>query len=74
MRNAMWIGVVAGLLLALGLSTMGVDSARAAGGIVGEAAPTWEIEKWFNLPEGKEKLEISDFRGKVLILFNFQSW
>ncbi len=50
------------------------DAQGGDGGIEGQEAPKWDIDKWFNLPEGKEKLEISDFRGRVLMLYNYQSW
>ncbi len=54
---------------------MPVTSEDAFGkGIEGNDAPKWDIDKWFNLPDGKQKLEISDFRGRVLMLYNYQSW
>ena len=47
---------------------------RLAGGIKGSEAPHWEVDAWENLPKGKESLEISDFKGKTIYLYCFQSW
>ena len=44
------------------------------GGILNQKAPSWEVNQWFQLPEGKETLDISDFEGKVVYLYCFQSW
>lgn len=43
-------------------------------GIVGRKAPNWDVERWFNLPEGVDKLDVRDFRGKVVYVLCFQSW
>ncbi len=43
-------------------------------GILNEKAPKWEINQWYQLPEGKKRLELSDFKGKVIYLFCFQAW
>jgi len=43
-------------------------------GIVGAAAPRWDVGTWYNLPEGVEALDVDDYRGKVLYLYGFQSW
>lgn len=61
-------------LLALVVVLPASNDAAFAKGIEGEQAPNWDITEWFNLPDGKEKLEISDFRGRVLMLYNYQSW
>ena len=45
-----------------------------AGGPTGQPAPKWDVETWFNLPAGKEKLEVSDYAGRVTVTFHFQSW
>jgi len=44
------------------------------GGIAGQAAPKWKVEKWYQLPEGKKSLSPADYKGKVLYLYFFQSW
>ena len=43
-------------------------------GIVGQQAPHWDVSQWHQLPEGKQDLDITDYRGKVLYLYFFQSW
>jgi thiol-disulfide isomerase/thioredoxin len=43
-------------------------------GLSGQAAPAWEVARWRNLPEGKAALDVADFKGKVLVLYCFQSW
>jgi thiol-disulfide isomerase/thioredoxin len=37
-------------------------------------APRWDAGPWHQLPEGKTSLDISDFKGKVLYMYCFQSW
>ena len=43
-------------------------------GIEGSVAPDWDVTQWINLPTGKTKFERTDFLGKVLYLYCFQSW
>lgn len=43
-------------------------------GILGQKAPEWGVSNWFNLENGTEKLDVSDFKGKVVYLYGFQSW
>ena len=43
-------------------------------GIVGQPAPAWTVDGWSNLPAGRDTLDVSDFKGKVVYLFCFQSW
>ena len=45
-----------------------------ARGISGQAAPEWDIESWYNLPAGTERLTLADLEGKVVYLFCFQAW
>jgi thiol-disulfide isomerase/thioredoxin len=42
-------------------------------GIEGKPARPLGVSDWIQLPEGKERLEITDFKDKVLVLFLFQS-
>lgn len=42
-------------------------------GIAGEKAPEFIVEKWIQLPDGKDKLTIADYKDKVLIMLFFQS-
>ncbi len=43
-------------------------------GIAGQPAPALGVSTWFNLPTGKKRIELSDLKGKVIVLFFFQSW
>lgn len=43
-------------------------------GITNETAPAWGVMTWFNLPPGKNKVDIQDFAEKIIYLFCFQSW
>ena len=44
------------------------------GGILGKKAELWGADHWIHLPESKTNLNPSDFEGKVLYLYCFQSW
>ena len=64
------------LLLAI-IALLGTQSGTAQSrvrGIMGQKAPAWTVEAWFNLPEGVERIDVADFEGKVVYLFGFQSW
>ena len=43
-------------------------------GIKGKQSPSWKTAKWINLPKNKKKVDIADYRGKVVYLYCFQSW
>ena len=43
-------------------------------GIMGQAAPKWSVSQWYQLPAGKESINVEDFSGKVTYLYFFQSW
>lgn len=43
-------------------------------GILGQLAPSWEVDEWMQLPKEKKTLDIQDFKGKVLYLYAFQAW
>ncbi len=60
--------------LLLTLMTMPNLAQNRTMGIVGHPAPSWTVDRWFQLPAGVESLDVSDFRGKVLYVFCFQSW
>jgi thiol-disulfide isomerase/thioredoxin len=47
---------------------------RPKPGILGQAAPTWRVESWHQLEKGVDSIDVSDYRGKVVYLFFFQSW
>ena len=42
-------------------------------GIEGEKAPPLGVTDWIQLPEGKDRLGIPDFKDKVLVMLLFQS-
>lgn len=62
--------VLSGILMAPGFSA----SQNRKPGILGREAPAWSINEWYNLPEGSERLDVSDLDGKVIYLFGFQAW
>lgn len=62
--------VAIGLFLTLTVSAATVNES----GIVGKQAPSWSVDKWLNLPPGKQKIDVQDYHGKTLYLFFFQSW
>jgi acetyl esterase/lipase len=43
-------------------------------GILGTRAPAWNIQKWFNVPAGKQAAELADYADNVVYLYCFQSW
>jgi thiol-disulfide isomerase/thioredoxin len=43
-------------------------------GIQGHQAPQWGVEKWFNLPDEKQRIDLPDFSSSVIYLYCFQSW
>ena len=43
-------------------------------GIADNPAPEWNVPTWFNLPDGKTSLTISDISASVVYLYCFQSW
>ncbi|MCK5378357.1 MAG: TlpA family protein disulfide reductase [Acidobacteria bacterium] len=64
--------IVLTLLLTALLIPSVMVSAQAEPGIRGQKAPSWTVDNWFNLEAGTEKIDISDYRGKVVYLFFFQ--
>jgi thiol-disulfide isomerase/thioredoxin len=77
MRRFLGVVGILAVLSALGGAAAAGDvpvEARRRG-IVGQEAPTWSgIESWHQLPKGKTALDVSEFRGKVVYLYFFQSW
>ena len=60
-----------------GISAATLASAKAqrgTPGILGQAAPVWDADQWFNLPEGVTALNPADYKGKVIYVYGFQSW
>ncbi len=67
-----WNVALAGLML-LAVARPSVAQLQV-GGIIGQAAPSWGVTQWTNLPQDQKTLDITDFSGKVLYLYCFQSW
>ena len=61
------------LILLTFLLSLSPSSAQN-GGILGKKAKPWDAAHWMNLPKGKKALNPSDFEGKVIYLYCFQSW
>ena len=43
-------------------------------GILGQTAPPLGVNQWFNLPGGRQSIDVTDLGGKVVYLYGFQSW
>ena len=46
----------------------------AAPGILNQQGPSWDVTRWYNLPDGQNNLDLKDLQGKVVYLYCFQSW
>lgn len=65
------------LCLALLASALVADDPPQPGppkGIEGREAPLLDVETWIQLPDGKDKVEITDYPGKIVVLLFFQHW
>lgn len=65
--------VICSLIALIALPTT-LHAEKPEHGILGQKAPAWDVTQWLNLPEKRETLDIEDFKGKVVYLYNFQSW
>lgn len=67
-------------LLALALGALPAVSSRAEDapqppkGIEGKDAPLLDVDTWIQLPDGKERVEITDYPDKIVVLLFFQHW
>lgn len=61
------------LALSLGLAPLPL-AADEERGIEGQEAPLLDIAEWYQLPKGKDKVEITDYPDKIVVLFFFQHW
>jgi len=59
-------------ILAALTSTIGY-AAEKKFGIEGKPAPEWDIGEWINPPDGKTRIDIKDFKGKVVYITLFQT-
>lgn len=62
------------LILALALAPICLSAEEPNKGIEGQKAPDLNITTWYQLPEGKEKVELSDYKDKVVAILFFQHW
>ncbi len=60
-------------LLALASLPLGL-SAQEQKGIEGQEAPLLDVETWIQLPKGKDRVELTDYPGKIVVLLFFQHW
>jgi len=69
------VAILSGLLMGDSLfAQSGAKATKPVAGIPGQLAPEWDVSQWHQLPDGKDDLDITDYRGKVLYLYFFQSW
>lgn len=61
-------------LLIFFAGTVSADEAEKPKGIQGQKAPPLDVPTWIQVPEGKQKVEISDYEGKVVVMLFFQHW
>ena len=63
------------LLMVAGYALLNqISTANAKDNGIGMIAPTWGETEWINLPQGKKKLDVEDYRGRVVYLALFQQW
>lgn len=43
-------------------------------GIEGQQAPLLKVSDWYQAPEGKDVVEITDYPGKIIVMLFFQHW
>ena len=68
------LGVIVACGLVIFMASCLSAQQRPRRGIVGKAAPSWKIQKWEHLPDGKETIDVSSLRDEVIYLYCFQSW
>lgn len=62
------------LILATALTPMTLTAQTMQKGIEGQKAPLLNVSTWYQLPKGKEKIEITDYEGKIVVMLFFQHW
>ncbi len=50
------------------------DAPQPGKGIEGADAPLLDVGTWIQLPEGKDRVEITDYPDKIVVLLFFQHW
>lgn len=61
-------------LLIFSSGFVSADETEKPKGIQGEKAPLLDVPTWIQVPEGKRKVEITDYEGKVVVMLFFQHW
>ena len=56
------------------ITIFNANAQRSELGILGKPAPSWIVDNWTNLPADAESINVSDYQGKVIYLYCFQSW
>lgn len=59
--------------VALGLALPTAATAQQKG-IEGELAPPLNVPDWYQAPAGKDRVELSDYKGKIVVMLFFQHW
>ena len=62
------------LAIILSVTISNASAQQASSGILGKPAPVWVVDNWTNLADDIESIDVSDYDGKVLYLYFFQSW
>jgi thiol-disulfide isomerase/thioredoxin len=62
------------ILMMTGLFGTAAMAQAPTRGIAGQPAPAWGVTQWLNLPADRARLDITDFKGKVVYLYGFQAW
>lgn len=63
------------LLAALSIGLVFTSPAPAQQkGIEGEIAPPLNVPDWYQAPAGKDRVELSDYKGKIVVMLFFQHW
>jgi len=56
------------------LLTMAWTVSGWAQGILDQPAPNWGVDEWVVLPAGQSPPNVSDYQGKVVYVYGFQTW
>ncbi len=43
-------------------------------GVLNKQAPSWNVDDWYRINGIQETVDVSDYEGRVLYLYCFQSW
>ena len=62
------------LFLATCFTPLFLSGQEPKAGIQGQKAPLLYISTWHQLPEGKELVELTDYKDKIVVMLFFQHW